>query len=147
MSVYWIPMIGIIGSFCVAIAIVSITSASKTKRAQLRADVQMKLIDKFGSATEFVSFVSSEEGKQFLGDAPRVARANFIGGIRNGIIMLCIGIGFIVVGFTEHDHGWFIPGFILLGVGLGFFVSAVVTMKLSQQFDNDNRRNMASLAP
>lgn len=135
MSVFWIPLIAIIGGIFMVVSIVSAGAKTRQRSAQLKADVQMKLIDRFGSAAEFINFVQSPEGKQFLGDAPRAARANFIGSIRIGIITAFIGLGFTIIGIVDHDSGWFIPAFILLGIGIGFFVSAIISMKLARQMD------------
>ena len=136
MSIYWIPVLAIGGGIAMIIVMVSMGARVKERRAQLRADVQMKLIDRFGSASEFVQFVKSPEGKEFLGDAPRMARANYIGGIRNGIILGCIGLGFLFIAILQHDDGWYIPSFILLGLGIGFFVSSFLSMKLARQMES-----------
>ena len=134
MSVFLIPIIAMLGSFCMVIAIVSLISGTRRRRAQLRADVQMKLIDKFGSANDFVKFVESPEGRQFLQDAPRqYARYSVIGGVRAGIIISFLGLAFLLMGFTERDSGFFIPAFILIALGAGFFVSSSVATKMLKQ--------------
>ena len=86
MSVFWIPVISIIGGIAMIIIISLAGAQTRQRRAELRAQVQMKLIDRFGSADEFVQFVKSNEGKEFLGDAPQVARSSGVRGIRTGII-------------------------------------------------------------
>lgn len=131
----WIPIVAIVGGIGMVIAIVAAGAMTKARKAQLRADVQMKLIDRFGSASEFIQFVQSEEGRRFLGDAPRVARASYIGGIRTGIILGCLGLAFVIIGVVDHDADWFVPAFILLGIGGGFFVSSMVSMKLARQLE------------
>lgn len=136
MSVFWIPLIAIIGGFTMVVVITTVAAQTKQRRAQLRAEVQMKLIDRFGTANEFIQFIQSEEGRRFLGDAPRLARANYIGGIRTGIVLACIGFGFAVIGLVDHDTGWFIPAFILLGIGGGFFASSMVSMKIARQMES-----------
>ncbi len=135
MSFVWIPVISIIGGIGLVIVMVVAGSAGRQRRAQLRAEVQMKLIDRFGTADEFVRFVQSDEGRRFLGDPPAVARKGYIGGIRWGIIMGFIGVAFALIAFTEHDRGFFIPAFILIGLGGGFFVSAMFSMKLAKQME------------
>ena len=135
MNVFWIPVVAIIGGIGMVIAIVYAGAATRQHKAKLRAEVQMKLIDRFGSAAEFIQFVQSDEGKRFLGDPPTVARSNYVGGIRNGIMLGCIGLGFAVIGVAQHDTGWLVPAFILLGVGGGFFASSMVSMKLARQME------------
>ena len=136
MSVFWIPVISIIGGIAMIIIISLAGAQTRQRRAELRAQVQMKLIDRFGSADEFVQFVKSNEGKEFLGDAPQVARSSGVRGIRTGIILGFIGASFAVLGGIA-DHDWFVPAFILLGLGLGFFVSAMVSMKLARDMEKN----------
>lgn len=137
MDAMWIPVIGIAGSFAVVIAIVYLSAMTRQQRTRARADVQMKLIERFGTANEFVSFVQSPEGKQFLGDAPATARKSGVAGIRSGIILAFIGLAFLLVAFTDHDKDWFIPAFIMLGLGGGFFVSAMFSMKLARDMEKN----------
>ena len=135
MNVFWIPVIAIAGSFFMVIAVVYLISASKQRMTRSRAEVQMKLIERFGNASEFVNFIQSPDGRHFLGDAPRVARNSFIGGIRSGIIMGFIGLGFVLISWTQHDRDFLIPAFILLGLGVGFFASSWISMKLAKDID------------
>jgi hypothetical protein len=139
MNIYWIPMVAIIGGISMVVLIVQAGAATRQRQAQLRADVQMKLIDRFGSANEFVSFVKSEEGREFLGDAPRVAKRGFIGGIRWGIVMACLGVAFLFCAWVDHDADFFIPAFILIGLGGGYFASAIISMRLAREMEkNEN---------
>lgn len=135
MSVFWIPVISVIGGIGLVIVLVVMGAATRQKQAQLKADVQMKLIERFGTASEFVNFVQSPEGKQFLGDGSTAARRGVASGVRSGIILGFIGLAFTFVAFVEHDRGWFIPGFILLGLGAGFFLSAMISMKLARDME------------
>ncbi len=137
MNAIWIPVVAILGSFCVVIAVLAIGAGTKEKAAKHRTDVQLKLIERFGTASEFVAFVQSPEGKYFLGDAPRVVvRDRSVGGIRTGIILTFLGAGFLTIAFTQGDRDWFVPALIMLGLGAGFFVSSMVAMKLSRNMNS-----------
>lgn len=139
MSVFWIPVIAITGGIAMVIVVTLAGMQTRQRQAELRADVQMKLIDRFGTADEFVQFIKSQEGKQFLGDAPQKARSAGVSGIRGGIILAFVGASFAVLGGI-NDRDWFVPAFILLGLGLGFFVSAIFSMKVAR----DLERNLSS---
>lgn len=135
--VMMIPLVSVVGSFIMIVAVVWLVSRSKQRAAQYRAEVQMKMIERFSSATEFTQFLESPAGKQFLNDSPRrTARERAIGGIRTGIILLFIGLGFCVGYWAEGDPGFFIPAFILIGLGLGFLISAAVSWKLAAKWDS-----------
>lgn len=121
------------------IAFVVWTNArARTDRARVQAAVQTKLIDRFGSAPELVEFLKSPEGRQFVGDIeqlPRhVAGEQILGGIRKGVTTALLGVGFLCVYMFWDNLGMLIPGFILLTLGLGFFISTIISVKLSRSW-------------
>lgn len=134
-AVFMIPIIAIAGSFTMVVAIVWLITRSKQRGAQYRAEVQLKMIEKFGSGPEFVKFLESPTGRQFLHQSQRSTRERVLGGIRTGIILLFLGGGFFFGYFAERDPGFFIPGFIMTGLGLGFVVSSLISWKLTQKLD------------
>lgn len=134
--IYLIPVISIIGVFVAVVALAAMSAQTKQKLAQQRTEVQLKLIERFGSAPEFVTFVQSPEGKQFLGDAPRVVQTRAVAGIRTGIVLNFLGVAFMFLAWTQNERAFYIPAMILLGLGLGFVVSSLVSMKLGQQINN-----------
>ncbi|HEX9407264.1 MAG TPA: hypothetical protein VF975_08110, partial [Thermoanaerobaculia bacterium] len=74
--------------------------------------------------------------RNFLQAPQRSARDRVIGGIRTGIILLFIGCGFLAGYWAEGDPGFFIPAFILIGLGVGFLISAAVSWKLTKQWES-----------
>jgi hypothetical protein len=61
-----IPIVGSIGFFIMVMFIVWVANSARNRRAQMQAEVQTRLIDKFSNAPEFVDFLNSDTGKQFL---------------------------------------------------------------------------------
>ena len=133
-DVFWIPIIAIAGSFAMVVAVVWLITRSKQRGAQYRSEVQMKMIEKFGTTAEFAKFLESPAGREFL-EPRRNARDRILGGIRAGIILLFLGFGFFFGYSAEHDPGFFIPGFIMTGLGLGFLVSSAISWKLTKQWE------------
>jgi hypothetical protein len=131
----WIPIISIVGSFGMVIAIVWLITRARQRSAQYRAEVQMKMLDRFGTGTEFAQFLQSPAGRQFMEQPRRNARERILWGIRSGIVLIFLGIAFFFGYFTDHDPGWTVPGLILSGLGLGFLVSSVVSWKLAQKWN------------
>ena len=140
MEVFWIPIVSIIGSFVMVITIVWVISRNKLRRAQTRADVQSKLIDKFGSAPEFVTFLQSAGGQKFVSDldaAPRKSvHDRILGAVSGAAVLICLGLAFIFMHVfgVENDPGIMIPGFILCGIGGGLVVSAIISTRLSRSW-------------
>ena len=134
-DVFWIPIVAIAGSVAMVVAVVWLGTRAKQRTAQYRAEVQMKMLERFSTAAEFTQFLESPAGKQFLNEPRRSARDRAMGGIRGGIICLFIGAGFMFGYFAEHDPGFFVPGFILAGIGFGLLVSSAISLKMAKQWD------------
>src|SRR4030081_1901474 len=92
--IYLIPITAIGGSFVMSVAVVWIVMRAKQRRAEMRTEVQMKLIEKFGSSAEFVKFLESPAGQQFLEQPRRMSRDRAIGGITAALVCTFVGLGF-----------------------------------------------------
>jgi VIT1/CCC1 family predicted Fe2+/Mn2+ transporter len=135
-NVFWIPIVAIVGSFTMVVMIVWLGTRSKQRRAQLRTDVQMKLIDKFGSAAEFARFLESPSGRQFLEQPRRMTRERVLGALTGGLITTFIGGAFMACAFVLRDEGFWVPALILLAVGVALFISAAISWKLTKQWES-----------
>ena len=130
----WIPIISIIFSFTTVVAIVWLVTRARQRRAELRSEVQMKLIDKFGSSAEFVKFLESPSGQQFLEQPRRMSRDRALGAITAALVCTFIGLAFLGCGLVFGDPGFYVPAFILIGIGLAFFISSAISWKLTKQW-------------
>ena len=130
----WIPIISIIGTSATVVFIVWLVTRARQKRAEFKAEVQMKLIDKFGSSAEFVKFLESPAGQQFLDQPRRASRDRTLGGLTAALVCTFIGLAFLGCGFVFRDNGFFVPAFILTGIGLAFFISTAISWKLTKQW-------------
>src|SRR6185295_5922228 len=139
-AVFLIPIICSLGFFTMVVLIVWAGATAKNRRAALQADVQTRLIDKFSNAPEFVDFLNSDTGKQFLTGVDKMpqlmARDRIVGGISRGVIMTLLGVAFLGIWLADSrvNDGFIYPGFILVGLGLGFFISTLISLKMSQRF-------------
>jgi hypothetical protein len=127
-----------LGSFAMIATIVWLGVHAKNRKATLQAEVQTRLIDKFSNAPEFVDFLNSDTGKQFLTGIDKMpqlmARDRIVGGVSRGLILMLLGAAFIAIWIADSNVGFMYPGFILMGLGIGFFISTLVSLKLSQKF-------------
>jgi hypothetical protein len=128
-----IPIISITGSFATVVAIVWFVTRARQRRAELRSEVQMKLIDKFGSSAEFVKFLESPSGMQFLEQPRRVSRDRAVGAITGALVCTFIGLAFLGCGLVFGDPGFYVPAFILTGIGIALFISSAISWKLTRQ--------------
>lgn len=114
------------------------TNNTRRRRAQLQAEVQNRLIDRFGTAPELIAFLSSTAGREFMGDIERQPRREagdrILKGVRSATVLSCVGLAFCLLAFVEHERGWAIPGLILLALGGGYILSSVLTLRLSKSW-------------
>ena len=140
MDVVMIVAIAILGGCGMVITIVWLITTARSRSAQVQAQVQAKLIDKFSSAPELVQFLQSPAGHEFVAgaeSAPKMhARDRIIGGIRKSIIFAMLGFGFLFLCIPEEtrNEGFLVAGAILTALGVGNFLSTLISMKLSKQW-------------
>ncbi|HEV7920683.1 MAG TPA: hypothetical protein VGR02_07820 [Thermoanaerobaculia bacterium] len=140
MGVYWIPIVTSIGCYIMITMIVMAIVRGKTERAKMHADVQAKMVERFGTAPEFIEYLRSAEGKAFMGAVEqtqqRSALDRVVSGFSKATVTAFLGLGFIVI-YCFPDtrfEGFLIAGVILLMLGLGFILSALVSLKLSRNW-------------
>jgi hypothetical protein len=138
MEVEVLPIVVSVAFFMMVAFIVWTGGRSRQRIARLQVDLQTKMIDRFGSAPEFVGFLQSDSGRQFMqgmGALPKAgARNNILASVRRAIVLSFLGLGFLAICLNNEysNHGFFIAGCILLGLGIGYGISAVVSVKLSR---------------
>lgn len=111
------------------------------KIAKLQADVQTKLLDKFSSSQELLTYVDSDAGKRLL-DSLAVEQqrtgsphARIIGALQAGVILIVFGLGLASMSSTEPgQHGFFISGALTFALGVGFSLAGAVSYYLSKSF-------------
>jgi hypothetical protein len=132
------PMVVSVAFFALVAVIVTNGVRSKQRVARMQIDLQSKLIERFGSAPEFVGFLQSDSGRQFMrgmGAVPKAgARNSILASVRRAIVLSFLGLGFLAICLSPEyrNEGFFIAGCILLGLGVGYGISAVVSVKLSR---------------
>ena len=139
MDYMWIPILISLGFFAMMIAFFYFSSKSKSDRVRYQAEVQARLIDKFGNGPEFVSFLQSPQGRKFMGEiesAPKLmTQDRMLSGIRNATVLTFLGLAFIILSFVRYgERGMIFPGLILLALGLGYLVSVILTKRLSREW-------------
>jgi len=133
-----IPIVCSIGFFAMIAFIVWVGNNAKNRRAAMQVEVQTRLIDKFSDAPQFIEFLNSDTGKQFLTGVDKMpqlmARDRIVGGVSRGVVVLLLGLAFIGIWIADRNIGFMYPGFILTGLGIGFFISTLISLKMSQRF-------------
>ena len=138
MATEWIPILGIVFGTIGWVIVVLAFFWSRSRRLQLQAEVQSKLIERFGSTPELVQFLHSQAGRDFVNGVQTgtmyAARERVLSGIRKAIILSFLGAAFIALWLITDVTGLSWPGVLLLALGLGYFVATYVSLTLSKRF-------------
>jgi hypothetical protein len=113
---------------------------------KLQTEVHGKLIDRFGTSQELLTYMGTEAGKRFLEAAPipvdlehgqRMpnAVARVLTPLQIGIVLTLLGTGFL---FLRHSLSGIEAPFLVLGVtalmtGVGFIISAGITWVMAER--------------
>jgi hypothetical protein len=140
MDPVWIAISGMFTSTIMVVLIVYFVSRSKQRRAELQAEVQTKLIDRFGSAPELIDFLQSPAGRQFVSGVQGVpgamARERIMSGFTRAIVLSMLGAAFLALtAFYEDDFA--VPAAILFSLGIGYFLATLLSWRLSGGMGGD----------
>src|ERR1044071_5069209 len=133
-----IPITISIGFFLMIAFIVWSKAYARTQQARYNAEVQTKLIDRFGSGPEMIDFLKSPEGQQFatgISKLPKLAaRDRVVAGFTRAIFLTFLGVAFLLLELTEMENpGFLIAGAVLTALGLANLVSAAVSLRMSKR--------------
>lgn len=120
-----------------------------SRMLKLQSDVHGKLLDKFGSNQELLSYMNTEAGKRFLEAAPmpagselaapaKMSLGRILLPLQFGAVLTLVGIGFLFLrGRVEADSqtAMLILGTLGLMLGIGFIISAVLAFFLARHLD------------
>jgi hypothetical protein len=141
-----IPVTGIIASFTASVLIVYMVTKSRQRRMEVQAEMQTKLIERFGSAPEMVAFLQSPAGKEFVSGvqtAPAIlVRERLLGGFTRAIVLTSLGVAFLFLTFYADDS-FVIPAAILLSLGIGYLLATGLSYKLSANLFTRNEQTIA----
>lgn len=134
---------GIIGTSSIFALLIGfstwIVSRRRQERIRAQFDLQRRMLEKFGSASEFVAFLESDSGRKFLetvSSETQTQAGRIFGSIQKGSIFTLIGIvGLCVVAYDPDDLiPLAVPSGIALATGLGYLISGFVSYRLSKQW-------------
>ena len=112
------------------------------KISQLQADMQNRLMDKFGSSQEMMEYLGSEAGERFMKSAT-IERGSpygkILGSIQSGVILTLAGVAALAFRAElgpgdEAALSFAFLGMLFLALGLGFLISSLAAYLLSKKW-------------
>jgi hypothetical protein len=112
---------------------------------RLQTDVHSKLIERFGTSQEVLTYMGTDAGKRFLEATPIAVGferrqpvpspvARVLTPLQIGVVMTLLGIGLLSLRHSVSDGGGalLVIGTVVLMPGLGFMISAGITWVLAR---------------
>lgn len=113
------------------VLIVWISNTTQRRETEQRAELMRRLIDKYSSGEAFAQSLRTPEGRMLV-DALSLGKKDDqcspLGLFTGGSITACLGIGFLVLSRVQ-DPSFFIPGAIVLPIGVALLVSSWVAWR------------------
>ena len=133
--------------FCFTWLIRTIIQHRRWQRlSKVQAEVHNKLLDRFSSNEEVMNYINTVAGKKFLEAAPIPLEAGprsvsapisrVLWSVQAGLILGALGVGLKIVSFSiekEVAPAMSALGVLAITLGVGFIVSAVVSLILSRR--------------
>jgi hypothetical protein len=139
------PVVVALGMFFVAgfIAKAALRYKEKMRVIKARADVHTQLVERFGSAPEFVQFLQTDGGQHLLENITTEqspAAEGILSSIQRGCLLTLLGLGLLLMGFftlseaTRRDAvtSIYLFGGVSLSLGIGYLISAGISYRLSR---------------
>ncbi|HYY72927.1 MAG TPA: hypothetical protein VE778_04985 [Candidatus Bathyarchaeia archaeon] len=109
------------------------------KTTKLQAELQAKLLEKFGSGRELLDYVQSDAGKQFLDSLTveqKTPYGRILGAAQVSIILILLSFAFLFLRsrVAGAEEGFLVFGSITLSLGVGFGLSAALSYYMSKSF-------------
>ena len=117
-----------------------------SRQSHVQSEVHSKLLDRLASGDDVIAYAQSPAGKRFLEGAPIAFDAapppvsapigRFLWSIQAGLVLSASGIGLMLVGSQmpiDVASVAFGIGILVLSVGVGFVVSAIVSFVLARK--------------
>lgn len=109
------------------------------KTTKLQAELQAKLLEKFGSGRELLDYVQSDAGKRFLESfnmEQRTPYGRILGAAQVSVILVLVSFAFLFLRgrVSGAEEGFLVFGTIALCLGIGFGLSAALSYYMSKSF-------------
>jgi hypothetical protein len=109
------------------------------RAADIYSNLQDKLLDKFDSTNEVLTYLESDAGSSFLDSAMTVQADPYrriLTSIQAGVALALAGLAFVFLSgrISGGEEGLMVIGTLGLALGLGFLISGFISHRLSRSW-------------
>lgn len=107
----------------------------RLRREQNRAGERERLLGRFATSQELSDFLNSPAGEKLFNPQAGMSRnaaRTLAGAFTTGVILLCTGAGFFLMGWVGNPAGEriYVPAILFTAFGLGVLISAAISALL-----------------
>ena len=126
-----------LGFFAVIVGIIWLRTRLEHSRLTKQAETMQQLLATFQSGQELADFMETDSGQQLIRQLEPRSRSLIAGSLAAGIVCVFLGLGFL--GLMTRDGGFLFPGVIVLALGTGLIVAALISRRLSRNLHPDSQ--------
>ena len=107
------------------------------ERARRRIELQNGVLERFGSAPEFVAFLETEPGRRFqdaLSGRGLVPLGRILAAVQAGVLLVAVGLGLGIAWGVVRDPDLLVAALVTGALGLGFLAAAGVSHRLCRNW-------------
>ena len=125
-------LIAVTGQFALVGLIIFIVAHRLEQKAALRAQLEMKLIERFNSAKELEEFLSTDAGRRLLGARRHggMQLGKIVGAVQVGVAIGILGIGVLIIGVLSGKSVVIGGAILMIAIGLGLLAAAMIGREL-----------------
>ncbi len=137
-----------IAFFAMIVLIVFVIARRRQAELRARAEFQKQILDKFSSGKEFAEFLGTEGSQRFLQSLsghPWGWPDHALRGMRGGITLAIVGLGFLLL--TALRRGFVVPGVLFLAIGAGLLLSVAASHHFSRKWSGGGPADPSQTLP
>ncbi len=120
----------VVGEFALIGLVIWIFARRQEQSARLRAELQLKLLERFTTVRELEEFLQTEAGRRLLPSPSGRGLARVAVTAQIGIAICVLALGILLGAAFLGVKGLFVAGMLVMAVGLGLLAAAFLGHRL-----------------
>ena len=138
-----VMVLGIVGSSFIFVGwVLWMIGRARKEKQQSEMQIRARMIEKFGTAEEFVGFLETDAGKKFLASGPAKAvkssKARVAASLSWGAVVFMFGLAMFFMGWVEGDREMMAPGTVFTAIGIGLAITAYIYHRIGPDTSTDD---------
>ena len=131
-----IPIVAIIFGTGMIVFSIWLGTRARVRRIEMSTELQNKVLEKFGTASEFTEFLGTAEGRQWMTsstDSQSRQADKILGSLKWGLIGTALGCAFLILSFSD-ERDFVYPALLIGSIGAGFLAHTYLGARLARMW-------------